>query len=593
MSIKFRHPAVLLVVAILIGSILLVGGILRKNEVRNSERIADQDPVMWYRNAKFGMFIHWGLYSELAGKWNGQRYYGIGEWIMKRAEIPVGEYEKVAERFNPVQFDAEEWVLLARRAGMKYLIITAKHHDGFSMFDSEVSDFNIVAATSYQKDPLKALANACQKHGIKLGFYYSQTQDWHERDAIGNTWDFDIEKKEFPRYLENKCLPQLEELLTNYGELGILWFDTPGDISAEESRALADWVHAMQPGCLVSSRIGNGMGDYLALGDHQMPDTVINRPFETLYTHNDSWGYTAHDKNFKSPAEIIHLLVKSNAKGGNLLFNVGPKPDGTMPVESVSMLEAVGAWIDKNAEAIYGTTHSPFPDLTWGACTAGPEALYFHVFEWPENARLFVPWFSDEITSIQFLVSGKAIPYKSIPEVGLYLEVPCSMPDPLNTVIKVQYSGQLNISPVRTLMEDYTNTLHPVEAECDGLTGLNELKWSEEFGDWKHATVLDGWQSSEDGAVWTFRAIKPGWYRFILEYSYPADREPVEGLVQLDDQQFYFQSFGTGSKPYHFYEHPIAIVEIGEPGFHKISIKPVNSGGPFVMLKEIEIKRFN
>lgn len=590
---NINKSTLLCTVAVLFGFLLFLGITSCRRENRYSEKIPDQDTTFWFRDAKFGMFITWGLYSELAGEWNGKRYYGIGEWIMRRAKIPVDEYAKVAENFNPSLYDAEQWVLLAKRAGMKYIVITTKHHDGFAMYHSDVSDYNIVDATPYNMDPMKALAHACRKHGIKLGFYYSQTQDWHERDAVGNNWDFDVEKKEFSRYLENKCIPQLEELLTNYGELGILWFDTPGEITAEESRALADWVHARQPGCLVSSRIGNNMGDYLALGDHQMPDTVIERPFETLYTHNDSWGYTSHDKNFKSPKEIIHLLVQSSAKGGNLLLNVGPKPDGTMPVESVSALETVGAWIDRNAEAIYATTHSPFPDLTWGTCTARHGTLYFHVFKWPENNRLFIPWFSDEIASVRFLVSGQDIPYESVPGVGLYLKIPCSMPDPLNTVIKVQYRGSYDISPTRVLMGNLTNILHPVGAKCEGAAVLQQLRWPVKFGDWKYTTVINGWKSTEDDATWSFHTVQPGRYRIVLQYSYPADIKPAEGLVQLDDQKFYFQSVGTGSKPHHFYKHSIATVEVREARVHQISVRPVQTTEAFVNLLGIEIVPFN
>lgn len=378
-----------------------------KNDNKNNPDLQKNDSVKWFTDAKFGMFIHWSIYSQLEGEWKGKRYYGISEWIMKRARIPVEEYEKLADTFNPPKYDAEEIVLLAKSAGMKYITVTSKHHDGFAMYHSKVSPFNIVDATPFNRDPLKELADACKKHGIKLGIYYSQTQDWYEPNAVGNDWDFDPVKKNFKIYLENKCRPQLEELLKNYGDIGILWFDTPGDITLEESRSLINWIHKFQPECLTSSRIGNLLGDYIALNDHQLPDTIIDRPFEALYTHNDSWDYTRLDNNFRSVREILQLLIATTSKGGNLLFNIGPKADGTIPEPSREMLMKVGKWIEKNKESIYGTSHSPFPNLTWGYCTSKPGNFYFHVFDWPKDDWLRIPDIADVVKSAAFLTSGK------------------------------------------------------------------------------------------------------------------------------------------------------------------------------------------
>ena len=202
-----------------------------KNELGQGKKEA----LEWFSEAKFGMFIHWGLYSQLGGEWQGERYYGIAEWIMQMAKIPVIEYEKVAKEFNPIKFNAEQWVQQAKRTGARYIVITAKHHDGFAMYNSKASDYNIVKTTPYKKDPLKALAKACKKEGIKLCFYYSQDQDWHEKDASGNTWDFDPKEKNYTNFFENKVLPQVKEILTNYGEIGLIWFDTPG-LSAKSKR---------------------------------------------------------------------------------------------------------------------------------------------------------------------------------------------------------------------------------------------------------------------------------------------------------------------------------------------------------------------
>jgi alpha-L-fucosidase len=223
---------------------------------------SQDEKMQWFRQAKFGLFIHWGLYAIPAGEWKGQPIAGIGEWIMSRARIPVAEYELLAGQFNPVKFDADAWVRVAREAGQKYLVITSKHHDGFAMFGSRASPYNIVDATPFHRDVMKELSAACQKHGVKLCFYYSQSQDWHHPDGLGNTWDYDDAKKDFPKYLNELVKPQVREILTNYGPIGLIWFDTPQRITREQSQELAALVHSIQPDCLVSGRIGNEVGDY-------------------------------------------------------------------------------------------------------------------------------------------------------------------------------------------------------------------------------------------------------------------------------------------------------------------------------------------
>ncbi|NCB09817.1 MAG: alpha-L-fucosidase, partial [Bacteroidia bacterium] len=270
------------------------------------EATRKQDAKMeWWREARFGMFVHWGLYAVPAGEWNGEEIPGISEWIMLRAKIPVAEYEKLAEQFNPEKFDAEEWVRLAKLAGMKYIIITSKHHDGFAMFHSAASHYNIVDATPFGRDPLKELAEACQAEGVRLGFYYSQTIDWHEPDAVGNSWDGWPTERDFKRYLRGKVFPQIEELLTHYGPVAGIWFDTPGPITPEESREIVELVHRLQPDCLVNSRIGNGLGDYDTLGDQEIPRLPRPGLWETPDTHNDTWAFSHFDTSWKSARELV------------------------------------------------------------------------------------------------------------------------------------------------------------------------------------------------------------------------------------------------------------------------------------------------
>src|SRR5450432_1364792 len=262
---------------------------------------ASQDAKMkWFREAKFGLFIHWGLYAIPAGEWKGQPIAGIGEWIMNRATIPVTEYAQLASQFNPVKFDAEEWVKLAEDAGQKYIVITSKHHDGFAMYRSAVSKYNVFDATPFHRDPLKELAAACARHGIKFGFYYSQSQDWHEPNGAGNTWDFGPDdKKDYDQYLRGKAEPQVKELLTNYGPMCLVWFDTPHMMTAERGQRFADIIRTLQPATLIDGRLG-AEGDYRSMGDNKIPDDVLSGDWEVPATVNHTWGYKKDDKDWKS-----------------------------------------------------------------------------------------------------------------------------------------------------------------------------------------------------------------------------------------------------------------------------------------------------
>ena len=289
---------------------------------------AKQARLAWFREAKYGLFIHWGLYAIPAGQWQGARVPGIGEWIMFRARIPVPEYEKLAQGFNPVKFDADAWVALAKDAGMKYIVITSKHHDGFALFDSKVSRWDVVDATPFKRDILKELAAACAKQGMPLGFYYSQAQDWHEANGAGNTWDFGAdEKKDFDQYLRGKAEPQVRELLTGYGPVALVWFDTPRMMSAERAQRFTDIVRQLQPKTLIDGRLG-AAGDYVSTGDNVIPGQVQAAAWEVPATLNHTWGYRSDDHDWKSAGDVTFKLVDIVSKGGNYLLNVGPTAEG-------------------------------------------------------------------------------------------------------------------------------------------------------------------------------------------------------------------------------------------------------------------------
>lgn len=360
---------------------------IRKGASQRTDARSNPSLSQW-SDAKFGMFIHWGLYAIPAGEWKGEQIQGIGEWIMKRAQIPVNEYEQLASRFNPVKFDAAEWVSIAKRAGQKYLVITSKHHDGFCMFKSEAGSYNIVDATPFGRDPLKELAAECEKQGIRLGFYYSQTQDWHHPNGDGNDWDFDEATKDFDGYIESYVKPQVRELLTNYGPICLIWFDTPKRITPEQSRSLVDLVHELQPECLVNGRIGNDLGDYAEAGDNKIPQTAVDADWETPATINDTWGYKQNDHNWKSVPELIRKLVDITSKGGNYLLNVGPTAEGTIPQPSTDRLLEVGRWLERNGESVYGTRPGPIQGLDWCRSTSKPGRVYLHVFDWPSGGAI-------------------------------------------------------------------------------------------------------------------------------------------------------------------------------------------------------------
>jgi len=385
----------------------------------------------WFRAARFGMFIHWGLYAIPAGRWKGQPVSGIGEWIMYRARIPVAEYEKLASQFNPVKFDADAWVSLAKRAGQKYLTITSKHHDGFCMFDSKLTDYNIVNATPFKRDPLKEIAAACQRHDIKLCFYYSQTQDWHHPNGDGNDWDYDEAAKDFDGYVETYVKPQVTEILTNYGPIGMIWFDTPKRMTREQSQGLVDLVHEIQPACVVNGRIGNGLGDYGESRDNVIPSTRLGYDWEVPATINDTWGFKSEDQNWKSVDDLIRKLVDVASKDGNYLLNVGPTAEGVIPQASVERLEAMGRWLATNGESIYGTRGGLVQGLEGVRSTQNGDTLYVHVFDWPGDGRLSVP---ASITSARLLADGSALTVHSSGD-ETAIDVPAQAPDPVDTVI--------------------------------------------------------------------------------------------------------------------------------------------------------------
>lgn len=408
--------------------------------------------LQWWSEARFGMFIHWGLYAQDGCFWKGKD--GKTEHMMRHLQIPIAEYEKIATEFNPVKFNAAEWVGIAKAAGMKYMVITTKHHDGFAMFASPSDDFNIVKRTPWKRDPVKELAEACRQQGLKFGVYYSLGRDWHDPDVPtsvkadgsrrSNTWDFpDEDKKDFSKYFERKVKPQVRELLTQYGPIAVLWFDTPEKISKAQSEELLAMIRKLQPDCIVNARIGNRLGDY-AVSEQKIPDTGDVQPWETCMTLNGHWGYKKDDEKWKPTETLVRNLIDIASKGGNFLLNVGPTGEGIIPAPSVTRLAQVGEWMRVNGEAIYGTTAGPFNKLDWGRCTrkvsGDVTTLYLHVFDWPKDGMLRLPELKSKVAAAELLATAEALVVETGDD-GVVVTVPKRAPDKISATVVLKIKG--------------------------------------------------------------------------------------------------------------------------------------------------------
>ena len=357
----------------------------------------------WFRSAKFGLFVHWGLYSLLGGVWKGEESRSVAEWIMNVAHIPPEEYRPLAGQFDARDFDAGLLVRRAKSWGMQYIVFTTKHHEGFALYHS-AHPYNVVDATPCRRDILRELADACAKYQMPLGLYYSQAQDWDDPDGLEA--DRDNSKKDFAHYLEHKVKPQLTELLTGYGPIALVWFDTPLEMTAAQSRELYDLVKTLQPGCLINGRLGHGLADYMTTSDNYLPRLPYPGAWELPATLNNTWGYKKSDHNWKSADEVLRLLLKVVSRGGNYLLNVGPTGSGAIPEDCMPTLEAVGRYVAQNSEAILGTQPVPvYPyELDWAEMTCKPRRLYIHVLK-PRH-RIDLPRVDFHATGARLLADG-------------------------------------------------------------------------------------------------------------------------------------------------------------------------------------------
>lgn len=503
--------------------------------------------VAWHREGRFGCFVHWGVYSALGNEWQGQPGGTYGEHIMRVMKIPRATYlEQVAKPFNPERFDADAWVQLMRAAGMRYLIITAKHHDGFAMYPSKVSDYNLTVAR-FGRDPMAELSAACKKYGLKFGFYYSHAFDWEHPEAPGNDWDYDNpggdKNRDDPQwwsgrrpdflpqarhYVDEKSIPQIRELIARYHP-DILWFDTPGKLPPAENRRILEAVRAAGPEVVVNGRLLGNYGDYKNTADRPAycPDTPGH--WEGIPTTNESYGYSKFDTSHKPVAHFIQLLAISVSKGGNMLMNIGPKGDGTIDAPDQAILRGIGAWMEKNSASIYGAERTLLPVQNWGTSTRKGNKLYLHVFRWPADGKLLVTGLQSDPAAAR-LLEGTKLAVRRVGPLDVELTVPAAAPDAADSVIELDFAGDVVTNRSRLLAAKSEPTvLHVFDGALTG-KGLR-------YGDAKRNNdVVNEWPDTAGAVEWPVRVAAPGRFKVSLNYSTAKPDQGGDYTVQVAEQ---------------------------------------------------------
>lgn len=557
--------------------------------------------IAWWREARVGLFVHWGPYSMLGGMWKGEQVdANYAEHIQLRGKIPVAEYAEAAAGMNPEAFDAHEWVLLAKRSGAKYLIVTAKHHDGFAMYDSKVCDYSITRHANFPRDPIKELAEACEAEGIRLGIYYSHAMDWHHPDSQGNTLDYpgnigawdlledwidDQDKRErFDRYLHEKALPQVEELLTDYGPIGLMWFDCGHKISDEHAVWFHDRVRRLQPDCLINKRLRDDrFADYGNPHDNQLRFHPVQQDWESIHTLNDSWGFRYDDDHWKSPEELIEQLLRVAAANGNLVLNVGPLGNGAIDETSRSLLETVGSFLERNGEAIYGTSGSPIGTPQWGYCTWKPEenSLYLLVRDWPQDGYLILPGLA---SGVQYArpIGSKAkedrLPIRQLGPWDWQIDVRSVPQDAYATVLELKLSGeQLAINGTPRFISSMPNTFWAYDGviEGDGLRRDN--------GKRGHDGVT-GWTALHAAVQWAFRSEEeaPVHCRIIVTLSGSTDQAGGRFELSLDEQKLACTVYDTGGDGC-WGDFEIGQLTIHSASLHRLEVRGISLASDALM----------
>ena len=556
-------------------------------------RAEDAKRGQLFDEGNYAMFIHWGLYAQLANKVEGKTYYGIGEWIMNKrmAGIPIAEYKELAATFNPEKFDAKHIVKIAKDAGMKYIVITAKHHDGFAMYHSKANKFNIVDATPWKKDPMKELSKECREAGLGFGFYYSHNQDWTFPGG-GNGPGIDEEGKPatFDDYFEKKCLPQVEEITSEYGKIELVWFDTPGKMPKEYVEKLVEVVRKNQPDALVSGRAGHDLGDYQTLGDMEVPLRRVEGMWESVDTTNDSWAYAWYDNYWKSPKEILHRLLGCVGRGGTYMLNIGPRGDGSVPKRAITSLKAAGDWIKRYPQVVYATEPSPWEhSMPWGDVTAKDKTLFVTVFDWPSSGKLLIPGLKTKVVSAKLLNGKESTPIEFATNKGwTELKIPASAPEKIASVIELTCESKPEADSTWGIDPECETE---ISAEFATVTDAKKTqkRWMEKFGEWKRIIRVNDWKASEtqDGpdfkgkATWEIEVLEPGDYN--VELTYAGEGRvvwgvSVEGGESIQNQQ---------NSSHNYQKFPMGWINFPAAGRYKVNVSFLEGNVEEASLKSI------
>ncbi|WP_372753465.1 alpha-L-fucosidase [Labilibaculum sp.] len=553
-----------------------------KKVTSDSNEITDEERMEWWQEARFGMFIHWGIYSVPAGFYKGEAQTNSGEWIMNKGKIPIAEYEKFAGQFNPTDFDAKAFVGLAKEAGMKYIVITAKHHDGFAMFHSKCNPFNIVDATPFKRDVLKELSEECQKQGLRFGFYYSQAQDWHHPGGMGNNWDKTIKRVSSEEYILEKALPEVNQLLTEYGPISIFWWDTPRDMGKEVVDSLYRVTTALQPAIITNDRLGE---DYP--GDHKTYERRIphrapkDKYWEECMPIRGSWGHRSDDRNYKSKTILIRNLVDIASKGGNYLLNVGPTAQGTLLPESVERLKYMGQWMKRNSESIYATQASPCTQAEWGRVTMKindqKATLYLNVFNWKNGADIALD-LNNNVEACYLLEDSERSFLTESSKEGIVVKLTGEAVDTVSTVIVLKLDSLPNRLPLKDIAQDEKGniTLLAERAEFQSLDAPG-AEYDVEFN------CIGSWNHEKAKVYWTFNVKEAG--TFTLESKYTAEKQS-KFTLSLAGQSGEVTLEPTKSRK-RFNKVNLGEFDIPKVGEYTLSIKPVMGEWNAVQLQDI------
>lgn len=561
--------------------------------------------IQWWQQGKFGMFIHWGVYSSAGGEWKGKKVGGYAEHLMRKEKISRAEYTALAHQFNPVRFDADAWVRQAKEAGMRYMIITAKHHDGFAMYPSAVSDFTIRKLTPFQRDPMSELSAACKKYGIKFGFYYSHAFDWEHPDAPGNDWEYknpggdlnlyggrdwydlhpDLLAKA-QRYVDEKAIPQIRELISLYHP-DILWFDTPQKLPLSENIRILKAIREADPNVVVNGRLvrnaAANFGDYKNTADRPAEFYPVTGNWEAIPTTNESYGYSKFDSSHKPVAHFIRLLANAASRGGNLLMNIGPKGDGSFDARDVKILQGIGRWMKQQGESIYGTSPSPLPMQNWGVSTAKNNKLYLHVFNWPTDGKLYVGGLQAVPGKIYFLSKPKMpLAATRINQKDIFISLPKKPLDTANTVIVVELKSKMEPNNWPFLASNVPLTrLLAFDAEQKG-KGFT-------FGDGKtDRYYVEGWKDKEQSLQWHFRTNMAQAVKLRIKYIAPRESAGGKFRLKLDDH-YVDRDVRTGNKNESVITEEVFTVPLGAD-IHWLSITPLYiSQSELMKLLEVDL----